>query len=213
MPNLLAMTFEGELAPSFDLKCLTTGALPDGWGLGYYPAGEPSASVLKEPAPPRGSIRGELVKAWEHLESSLFVLHVRTAMWGPNTDANTQPFVRSWGGRDWMIGHAGSLVSALDETPNPRFEPVGATDTERVFCTLLGRIAERGWRSIADADPAELHRWLLDLNVRGSLDMVLCDGQHVLAYADLFGPGSLYLAHLVSRASRAALRGTRPRRQ
>jgi transglutaminase-like putative cysteine protease/predicted glutamine amidotransferase len=222
MPNLLAMTFEGELAPSFDLKCLTTGALPDGWGLGYYPAGEPSASVLKEPAPPRGSIRGELVKAWEHLESSLFVLHVRTATWGPNTDANTQPFVRSWGGRDWMIGHAGSLVTALDETPGPRFEPVGATDTERVFCTLLGRIAERGWRSIADADAAELHRWLLDLNVRGSLDMVLCDGQHVLAYADLFAPG-LHLAHLVPPYAGLALadgdvridltsRGSRPRK-
>ena len=26
--------------------------LPDGWGLGYYPAGEPSAAILKEPAPP-----------------------------------------------------------------------------------------------------------------------------------------------------------------
>lgn len=86
MPNLLAMCFEGELAPSFDMRCLDAGqSLPDGWGLGYYPAGEPSASVLKEPAPSRGSIRGELVKAWEHLESSLFILHVRTATWGSNT--------------------------------------------------------------------------------------------------------------------------------
>jgi predicted glutamine amidotransferase len=195
MPNLLAMSFEGELAPSFDLLCLhSTGSLPDGWGLGYYPAGEPSASVLKEPAPTRGSIRGELVKAWEHLESSLFMLHVRTATWGPNTDANTQPFVRSWGGRDWMIGHAGSLVTALVEDPGSRFQPVGATDTERVFCTLLGRIAARGWRSIADADLPVLHEWLLELNTLGSLDMVLCDGQHVLAYADRFGPGSLHLA-------------------
>ena len=44
MPNLLAMSFEGELAPSFTLHCLDKGrTLPDGWGLGYYPAGEPSA--------------------------------------------------------------------------------------------------------------------------------------------------------------------------
>jgi hypothetical protein len=50
------MSFEGELAPSFDLTCLEPGrALPDGWGLGYYPGGEPSATVLKEPAPPQGS--------------------------------------------------------------------------------------------------------------------------------------------------------------
>src|SRR5690349_16047940 len=110
MPNLLAMSFEGELAPSFDLRCLSPGArLPDGWGLAYYPAGEPCAQVLKEPAPPAGSIRSELVRAWEHLESSLFVVHVRTAQWGRNTDANTQPFVRSMGGRDFTLAHAGSL--------------------------------------------------------------------------------------------------------
>ena len=35
--------------------------------------GEPSACVLKEPAPASGSIRGELVKAWDHLASSIFV--------------------------------------------------------------------------------------------------------------------------------------------
>jgi transglutaminase-like putative cysteine protease/predicted glutamine amidotransferase len=197
MPNLLAMSFEGELAPSFDMRCLTAGSsLPDGWGLGYYPAGEPSASVLKEPAPSRGSIRGELVKAWEHLESSLFVLHVRTATWGPNTDANTQPFVRDWGGREWMIGHAGSLVSRLDDDGDRRFEPIGATDTERVFCVLLGRIAARGWRSIAEADPEALHEWLLELNTRGTLDLVLCDGSSLLAYGDRAGSG-LHMAMLL----------------
>jgi transglutaminase-like putative cysteine protease/predicted glutamine amidotransferase len=199
MPNLFAMSFEGELAPSFDLHCLQAGqALPDGWGIGYYPAGEPCASVLKEPAPPRGSIRGELVRAWEHLESSLFVLHIRKATWGPNTDANTQPFVRSWGGRQWMLGHAGSLQAKLDsKLLDSRFEPVGATDTERVFCVLLDRIASRGWRSLADCDAGVLHEWLLELNALGSLSLVLCDGRHLLAYADRFGPETLHAAELL----------------
>jgi transglutaminase-like putative cysteine protease/predicted glutamine amidotransferase len=197
MPNLLAMSFEGELAPSFDMRCLQPRhTLPDGWGLGYYPAGEPSASVLKEPAPSRGSIRAELVKAWEHLESSLFVLHVRTATWGTNTDANTQPFVRNWGGREWMIGHAGSLTSKLDEKFDPPFMPVGSTDTEVVFCSLLSRIAARGWRSIADADAKVLHGWLLDLNARGGLDLVLSDGRDLIAYADRFNGQRLLLAEL-----------------
>ena len=73
MPNLFAMSFEGTLAPSFDLRCLQPGRTPpDGWGIGYYPGGEPSASVLKEPAPESGSIRSEIVKAWDHLASSIF---------------------------------------------------------------------------------------------------------------------------------------------
>ncbi|MGA2448348.1 MAG: class II glutamine amidotransferase [Polyangiaceae bacterium] len=198
MPNLLAMSFEGEIAPSFDLRCLRSGdTLPDGWGVGYYPAGEPSAAVLKEPAPAPGSIRRELIKAWDHLESSLFVLHVRAATWGPNTDANTQPFVKSWGARDWIIGHAGSLSRALEVAPNAAFEPVGSTDTERVFCVLLGRLASQGWRSLADADLSVVSEWFAEFNALGTLDLVLCDGRDLLVYADLHTTPALHLGELL----------------
>src|SRR5438105_519243 len=84
MPNLLAMSFEGELAPSFTLHCLDAGrTLPDGWGMGYYPAGEPSAAILKEPAPPQASMRSQLALPWETVASSLVVLPIRNPTWGP----------------------------------------------------------------------------------------------------------------------------------
>jgi len=96
VPNLLAMSFEGELAPSFTLHCLDAGReLPDGWGLGYYPAGEPSAAILKEPAPPQSSIRAQLASTWEQVASNVFLLHIRHATWGALSDANTQPFERT----------------------------------------------------------------------------------------------------------------------
>ncbi len=185
MPNLLAMSFEGELAPSFDLRCLSQGEVPpDGWGLGYYPGGEPAATVLKEPAPPRGSIRSELVRAWEHLESSIFLLHVRRATWGSVTDANTQPFQRAWGRRDWLFGHAGSLRHRLELRPGAPFEPVGATDTELIFCELMNRFAEKGWKSIGEASPRVLLEWLARLNDGGNLTCVLTDGHDVAVYSD-----------------------------
>src|ERR1700684_3130096 len=110
MPNLFAMSFEGTLAPSFDLRCLHPGRKPpDGWGIGYYPGGEPSASVLKEPAPENGSIRSEIVKACDRLASSIFVVHIRTATWGQNSDANTQPFSRAHGGRGGVLGAIGGV--------------------------------------------------------------------------------------------------------
>ncbi|HSN99544.1 MAG TPA: class II glutamine amidotransferase, partial [Candidatus Nanopelagicales bacterium] len=194
MPNLLAMSFEGELAPSFDLVCLRPGhKLPDGWGIGYYPGGEPSASVLKEPAPPQGSIRSELVKAWEHLESSLFVLHVRSATWGSVNDANTQPFSRSWGGRDWLIAHSGSLRERLSLGDKPLFEPVGSTDTELIFCMLLGWLAEQGIRSLGDIDPGALRDWFAAMNDHGGLTSVLTDGRDLVVYADRRGDGDAYL--------------------
>lgn len=193
MPNLLAMSFEGGLAPSFDLTCLRPGGkLPDGWGLGYYPGGEPSASVLKEPAPARGSIRSALVKAWEHLESSIFLLHIRLATWGTLSDANTQPFCRSFRGRDWLIGHSGSLSERLEVDAPPAFQPVGSTDTEAIFCRLLAWLDERGHKSLDDVDPAALRAWLDDMNAHGALTLVLTDGRDLAVYADREGRGQAF---------------------
>jgi transglutaminase-like putative cysteine protease/predicted glutamine amidotransferase len=197
MPNLLAMSFEGELAPSFDLRCLQPGhKLPDGWGLGYYPGGEPSAQLLREAAPPHGSIRSELVKAWQHLASSVLVIHIRTATWGHISDANTQPFSRSWGGRDWLFAHSGSLRERIIPEDSTHFTPVGSTDTELVFCDLLSRFARHGWRSIGDVDPQALWRALDSLNAHGSLTTVLTDGRDVAVYADRNDDGGLHLWHL-----------------
>jgi transglutaminase-like putative cysteine protease/predicted glutamine amidotransferase len=185
MPNFLAMSFEGTLAPSFDLRCLHPGhKLPDGWGIGFYPGGEPAAVVLKEPAPPSGSIRSELIKVWEHLESSLFLLHIRTATWGQLSDSNTQPFKRPWARRDWLLAHSGSLTHRLDLTPSPHFEPIGSTDTELLFCELMSTVADNGWRSLGEVDPLRLQLWFDSINEHGSMTMVLTDGHDLCVYAD-----------------------------
>jgi transglutaminase-like putative cysteine protease/predicted glutamine amidotransferase len=196
MPNLFAMSFEGTLAPSFDLRCLHPGRKPpDGWGIGYYPGGEPSASVLKEPAPDNGSIRSEIVKAWDHLASSIFVVHIRTATWGQNSDANTQPFVRAHGGREWLFGHSGSLRDRL--VVDGRFQPVGSTDTELVFCDLLNRIADAGWSAIGEVDLVRVRHELEELNQHGSLSLVMSDGQDLLVYSDARDEGGLHVAQLL----------------
>jgi transglutaminase-like putative cysteine protease/predicted glutamine amidotransferase len=196
VPNLLAMSFEGELAPSFTLHCLEPGrTLPDGWGLGYYPKGEPSAAILKEPAPPQTSIRSQLALAWEQVASSMFVLHIRHATWGALSDANTQPFARTWGRRDWVMAHAGSLDRKPAEIPGP-FEPVGSTDTETIFCGLLNRFVERGWRNLGQVDLDVLAGWLAELNEVGGLSMCFTDGRDLLVHADRRGV-PLWLGTLV----------------
>jgi transglutaminase-like putative cysteine protease/predicted glutamine amidotransferase len=187
VPNLLAMSFEGELAPSFTLHCLNPGrTLPDGWGLGYYPGGEPSAAILKEPAPPQASIRSQLALAWEQVASSVFVLHIRAATWGALSDANTQPFARTWGRRDWLFAHAGSLDRKPTDVAGP-FEPVGSTDTEAILCGLLNRFIERGWKSIADIDLDVITQWFGELNEVGELTVCLTDGRDLLVHADRRG--------------------------
>jgi transglutaminase-like putative cysteine protease/predicted glutamine amidotransferase len=185
MPNVLAMSFEGELAPSFDLRCLSPQRKPpDGWGIGYYPGGDSAAEVLKEAAPPAGSIRSELVREWEHLASSLFVLHIRTATWGQISPANTQPFRRSWGGRDWLMAHSGSLSHRIEPTVPQRFEPIGSTDTELIFCQLMSMISNRGWRNLGDIDPEALRAFFAEINDHGSVTSILTDGHDLCVYAD-----------------------------
>ncbi|OJH34278.1 class II glutamine amidotransferase [Cystobacter ferrugineus] len=185
MLNLLALSFEGELAPSLDLRCLAPGRKPpDGWGVGYYPGGELAATLLKEAAPHAGSIRSELVRTWDPLESSIFLMHLRTATWGPITEANTQPFCRSAWGRDWILAHSGSLEQRLPIPPEVRFQPVGSTDSEALFCRLLEWMQERGWRSLGEVDAAQLRGWLEEMNGLGPLTLVLSDGQDLCVYAD-----------------------------
>lgn len=209
MPNLLAISFEGSLAPSFDLRCLHRGAskLPDGWGLGYYPGGEPSASVLKEPSPASGSIRSELVKAWDHLESSVFVLHIRRATWGAISDANTQPFVRTFAGRDYLFGHSGSLKDrlSLPSEASPAFEPVGSTDTELVLCHLLSKLANEKRRSLSEIDPDTLLTFFDELAEHGGMTSVLTDGRTLVVYADKKRDGALHLAHVVPPYERVVI--------
>jgi transglutaminase-like putative cysteine protease/predicted glutamine amidotransferase len=179
------MSFEGALSPGFDLRFLHPGAdRPDGWGLGFYRPGEPSATVLREPAPTHASSQSELVRRSEHGESAIFVFHVRTALWGSLIDANTQPFARAWGGREWLFAHSGSLDRRPELAADPLFEPVGATDSEIIFCDLLNRIGSRKWRSLGEADPTVLAEWLVGMNDSGTLNVVLTDGRDLLAYSD-----------------------------
>ena len=195
MPNLLAMSFEGSLTPAFDLHCLDPGhAPPDGWGIACYPGGEPAALVLKEAAPAHGSIRSALVSAWERLESSIFLVHIRTAIWGAITEANTQPFQRAWGRRDWLIAHSGSLERRLAVAS--AFEPVGSTDTEQILCDLLARIAQRGFRSLGEVPPPVLLGWFHELNAHGGLTTALSDGEDLAIYADRRGQGEVHVWEL-----------------
>jgi len=195
MPNLFAMSWESALSPSLDLRCLHAGRrLPDGWGLGLYRGSESlAATVFKEARPPAGSVQSQLVASWEHLVSSIFLLHIRSARWGGLSDANTQPFCRPWGRRDWMFSQAGSLEQRLELGPEARFEPIGTTDTETLFCELLTRLARDGKKSLRDLDPAVGHAWLVELNALGGLSCALTDGTDLWVYADRGGAHPMHV--------------------
>jgi transglutaminase-like putative cysteine protease len=85
---------------------------------------------------------------------------------------------------EWLFAHSGSLDRRPELSADPLFEPVGATDSEVIFCDLLNRLAERRWRSLGEADPHVLAEWLVGINGLGTLNIVLTDGRDLVAYAD-----------------------------
>jgi len=90
---------------SLDARCPTA-------GLGYYRRASRRRRSSRSRRRRRPRFRSQLALAWEQVASNLFVLHIRHATWGALSDANTQPFARTWGRRDWVIAHAGSSIAS-----------------------------------------------------------------------------------------------------
>lgn len=117
-----------------------TGPHRDGWGIGFYEGRglrlfqDPQASVESEVA--------RLVQSYP-IKSHTVIGHIRQANVGAVNLANTHPFVRELWGRNWCFAHNGQL-SELPEPDAQRFyRPVGDTDSEAAFCSLLNRVRQR----------------------------------------------------------------------
>ena len=151
--------------PSTSAACTQGEVPPDGWGIGYYPGGEPvggRAQGAGAAAAARSAASSSRPGSTSSPRSSCCTSAAPPG--APSRDANTQPFLRAWGRRDWLFGHAGSLATGLELRAGAPFEPVGSTDTELIFCELMNRFAERGWRASARPTRGAAASWLGALN-------------------------------------------------
>lgn len=199
MSNLLGMSFDGSASPSIRLKGWQqedlTDEAPTGWGFGWYPAGESGAVVVKDPIPTGDTALSRLLRDWERFRATEFVCHIRGAA-KRASQADTHPFTRSYGGRDWLFAHNGQLdpekVRDLPLGDPPLFEPVGRTDSEHAFCWLMGRLRMQGARRLANLGWHLLHGWLRELNALGTLNVLMSDGHDLVAYRDANGFNDLH---------------------
>jgi glutamine amidotransferase len=124
----------------------------DGFGLGWYGAGEGPA-VYRSVAPAWAD--ANLRELAAHIESPLFIAHIRAAIGSPVQQTNCHPFRH---GR-WLFVHNGyvadmpalrrELMLAIDPERFPAVE--GSTDTEVVFHLALTH-------GLEDDPPAALER-------------------------------------------------------
>ncbi|NMG34183.1 class II glutamine amidotransferase [Azoarcus sp. TTM-91] len=152
----------------------------DGWGIAFFEGR--GARVFLEPRASADSPVAELVRHYP-IRSLNVIAHIRKATQGEIRLENTHPFQRELWGRYWIFAHNGNLVDYLPALSG-RFSPVGTTDSERAFCHILDRFAQR----FPDAQPApaELHAILRELAVEigshGEFNFLLSDGDRLYAH-------------------------------
>ena len=111
------------------------GGNPDGWGVAYYEGVD--AMLLREPAPAAESAMVKFLDSHAP-RSDLIISHVRRATYGERKLANTQPFQRVLGGRTHVFAHNGFVPPVKMSGTSSWLTPQGETDSELLFCRLLG---------------------------------------------------------------------------
>ena len=159
----------------------------DGWGVAYYEG--PDVRLIKEAEAAASSDWVHFVRD-HRLQSPLVIAHVRRATMGERAYRNTQPFARELAGRMHLFAHNGWLPGIF-ESPRfrpTRFHPVGETDSERAFCTLLDRLADlwRGPGAIPSFDTrlAIVSLFAAEMRSLGPANFLYSDGDVLFAHGD-----------------------------
>jgi len=155
-----------------------TGPHRDGWGIAFYE--DAGCRTFHDPRPSANSEIAKLVKNYP-MKSHIVISHIREGNIGKVCLENTHPFQRELWGQIWTFAHNGQL-DKFSDLPLGCYRPVGTTDSEHVFCWLLGQV-----RDTYPQDPGTelsdfIHDRCLFLNERGVFNMLMSDSKSLFAY-------------------------------
>ncbi|WP_020591330.1 class II glutamine amidotransferase [Kiloniella laminariae] len=196
LSDILAISFDGRGSPSINinLPSQTEDSPSHGWGFGWYPDDRKSAMVAKDPAARGNQVLVDAITEWSNFRSTVFFSKIHGASTG-YSHRETQPFSRSFAGRDWLFMHNGHLdkveLGKLHGEQSRLLEPLGNTDSELAFCELLAQIERGAARRISEVDPQALHGWFMRFDPLGSSDMYITDGDSIACFHGTQSPKPL----------------------
>ena len=157
---------------------------PHGWGLAWYPD-DKSSQIIKEAKPAAESPMSKFLTTQNTLKSKVFISHVRVATGGTDhIHRNTHPFNRILNRKEYVFAHNGSLRN-FEELELSGYFPLGKTDSEHAFCSLLSSIRQAGARrqiTWSDNKFLWLQRKLASINSYGNFNCIFSDGEHLFCY-------------------------------
>lgn len=154
----------------------------DGWGIAYFTG--PDVRIFRDTNPAHTSPLVDFL-ASNGVRSTTVIAHIRKASVGEVALCNTQPFDRELYGRRHVFAHNGDL-EGVDTLLNlgSRFRPIGQTDSERGFMTIMQEI-----EALDEPDLEALLDRLIPLFATlrdmGPANFIYSDGDILLAHADL----------------------------
>lgn len=165
---------------------------PDGWGVAYYP--NKAAQVIKEAIPAGKSTLYPLIAKPESLRTKILVAHVRHASVSTITHENTHPFHRELHGKEYVFAHNGTLIN-YREFETGRFTPIGETDSEYAFCSLMHFLESNKYDSFNENYFSSIQEYLHRLNEHGRLNCIFSEGTYLFCYHDKNGYVGLHYAY------------------
>ncbi len=160
----------------------------DGWGIAF--ARDREAFLVKEPKPASDSAWVRFI-AEQPIKTTTAIAHVRYATRGHNTMENTHPFRRVLGRRIHIFAHNGTLtgIEEMVDEAALRYLPIGETDSELAFCTLLSRL-----------EPHYAKHETPSLETRFEVFSGLCEEMKILGPSNfLYYDGEVLFAHAHKR--------------
>ena len=187
MCELLGLCFNREVTVQLAFSGLKAGATdnPDGWGVAWY--NEYGTQVIKEARPVDQSRLARSFLEDLGARSRIFVSHIRLATAGEADYVNTHPFYRKFDDKTWVFAHNGTMNTDQLSFPYGEFIPIGTTDSELIFCSLLSWLKHHKLNLAARNDFILLHEKLREINRFGELNLIFSDGNRLFAYHDRSG--------------------------
>lgn len=175
VPTDIVFSFSG-----LALRGGVRGPHADGWGLALYEGR--AVRTFLEPAAAANSKLAAYIRS-HPIKTLLAIAHVRKRTRGPVSLANTHPFVRELWGRHFTFAHNGT-VRGVKRHKLGRYHPIGTTDSEYAFCTILNRLDGAFPRGYPQ-DRARLYRAIAkvgkELGENGTFNFLLGDGEQMFA--------------------------------
>ena len=180
VPTDICFSFEG-----FSLRGGATDEHADGWGIAFFEG--KGCRTFMDIQPAAESAVSELVKNYP-IKSTNVIAHIRKASVGIVQLENTHPFTRELWGEYWVFAHNGDLI---DYAPplSGCFLPVGSTDSELAFCSLLEHLKLNFSTKPALAELCHaLQEKAEEIRQFGSFNFLLSNGEFLVAHcsSDLY---------------------------